>query len=67
MVETVNDNGWIARCVAHFIGLDPQLDPELAQPIAADMAARTRWRAMAPEHAAQTVFDFGSKRHVPAG
>lgn len=53
---------WIARCVARLIELDPQLDPELARPIAEDMESRRRWRSMAPEDAAQTVFDFGSKK-----
>ena len=59
--QPLDDDVWIARCVAHLIELDPHLDPELARPVAADMSSRQRWRSMAPEVAAQTVFDFGSK------
>lgn len=59
--QTLDDAGWIAGCVARMVSLDPLLDPELARPIAEDMCSRPRWRAMAPDAAAQTVFDFGSK------
>lgn len=62
---SLDDHVWIARCVARLIELDPQLDPELARPVAEDMSSRQRWRSMAPEHAAQTVFDFGSKQDAP--
>ena len=58
--EPADDGVWITRCVAKMVALDPQLDPELARPIAEDMATRARWRSMAPEDAAQAVFDFGS-------
>ncbi len=44
-----------------MVELDPLLDPALARPIADDMCARARWRSMAPEAAAQAVFEFGSK------
>lgn len=59
--EPLDDATWSARCLAKMVDLDPLLDPELARPIAEDMCSRTRWRAMSPETAAQTVFDFGSK------
>ena len=62
MNERLGDDVWIARCVARLIRLDPHLDPELAWPVAEDMSARQRWRSMAPEDAAQTVFEFGSKK-----
>jgi hypothetical protein len=57
--EHLEDGIWVARCVAHMISLDALLDPELARPIAEDMGTRARWRRMAPEAAAQAVFDFG--------
>lgn len=60
--ERLDDEVWIARCVARFVELDPQLDPDLARPVAADMGSRQRWRSMPPEAAAQTVFDFDSTR-----
>ena len=59
--EPLDDATWVARCVARLVELDPQLDPELAQPVAQDMCVRGRWRRMAPEFAAQAVFDFGNK------
>ncbi len=62
MDEPLDDHGWIARCVARLVELDPQLDPELARPIAQEMVPRTRWRSMNPEDAAHAVFDFGSQR-----
>ena len=66
--EPLSDGVWITRCVAKMVGLDPQLDPELARPVAEDMATRARWRNMAPEDAAQAVFDFGNDRpHAQQG
>ncbi len=63
MVEKPLDDGvWIARCVARMVELDPVLDPTLAQPVAADMSSRQRWRSMPPEDAAQAVFDFGGAK-----
>lgn len=59
--ERLEDDVWIARCVTRLVELDPQLDPEHAWPVAADMGSRQRWRGLAPEDAAQTVFDYGSK------
>lgn len=61
MTDRIDDGIWVARCVARLIELDPALDPELARPIAEDMAMRTRWREMAPETAATAVFDFDAK------
>jgi len=58
MTEPLDDAAWIARCLARMIELDPALDPALARPIAEDMCTRARWRRMAPEDAAQAVFDF---------
>lgn len=63
--ECLNDGVWITRCVARLIEFDPQLDPELARPVAEDMGSRQRWRSMAPEDAARTVFHFGSKPEAP--
>ena len=60
MTDPLDDAAWIGRCVAHMIELDPALDPALARPIAEDMCTRPRWRDMAPEDAAQAVFDFDS-------
>jgi hypothetical protein len=60
--ETVTDDAWTARCVARMVELDPMLDPELARPVAEDMCSRPRWRGMAPEAAAQTVFDIGKPK-----
>lgn len=40
-----------------MVKLDPLLVPELALPIAEDMSARRRWRALLPEVAAQALFD----------
>ncbi|MDP9043169.1 MAG: hypothetical protein M3O01_00025 [Pseudomonadota bacterium] len=60
MNQVIDKASWVQRCVAHLVGLDPLLEPELARPIAEDMFARTRWREMGPENAAQTVFDFGA-------
>lgn len=60
--ERLDDNDWVARCVARMVELDPILDPELARPVAEDMCTRPRWRDQAPEDAAQSVFDLGSKR-----
>lgn len=62
--EPLEDGPWIARCVARMVELDPKLDPELARPIAEDMSTRARWRQMAPEDAAQALFDFGPKRDL---
>ena len=59
--EPLGDDVWVARCVARMVELDPQLDPELARPVADDMCSRPRWRGMQPEDAATAVFDFGSK------
>lgn len=66
VIERLDDGVWIARCLAQLIELDPQLDPELARPIAEDMGSRKRWRSMAPEDAARIVFDFGSKKPDPS-
>ncbi|MEP7100759.1 MAG: hypothetical protein ABI781_09635 [Burkholderiales bacterium] len=63
--QPLDDSTWSARCVARMIELDPLLDPELARPIADDMGTRSRWRTMAPEDAAQAVFDFGNKTGTP--
>jgi hypothetical protein len=60
-----DDANWVARCVARLVELDPALDPELARPIAQDMCGRQRWRALAPEDAADTVFDYGSPQPPP--
>lgn len=65
--ECLDDDVWIARCVARMVELDPQLDPELARPVADDMSLRQRWRSMAPEAAAQAVFDIGSKPGAARG
>lgn len=62
MVDGVDDLAWVERCLARMLELDPQLDPELARPIAADMCTRTRWRTMAPEAAAELVFDLDAKK-----
>jgi hypothetical protein len=62
MDQSLDDDVWIARCTARMLELDPQLDPELARPIAQDMVTRMRWRSMNPEDAAQALFDFGSQR-----
>lgn len=59
--QTLDDDVWISRCVARMVELDPQLDPELARPIAQEMVPRARWRSMTPEAAAQAVFDVGSQ------
>lgn len=64
--QAPDDSVWVARCVAWLVELDPLLDPELARPIAEDMATRKRWRSMEPESAAQAVFDFGKKPGGPA-
>lgn len=61
MNEPFDEGSWIACCVARMVELDPMLDPELARPVAEEMSARTRWRVMAPEDAAQAVFDFVQK------
>jgi hypothetical protein len=58
--ELLNDESWLARCLARLIELDPQLDLVLALPIAEDLCGRPRWRAMVPETAAQIVFDGGA-------
>jgi hypothetical protein len=58
--KSLEDGAWIARCIARLLVLDPLLDPDLARPVAEDMSGRARWRAMPPEDAAQTVFDFGN-------
>lgn len=55
--ESAGDGDWVARCVAHMVVLDPLLIPDLARPIAEDMSARRRWRALSPEDAAQLLFD----------
>jgi hypothetical protein len=60
MTDRIDDDIWVARCVACLVGLDPGLKPELALPVARDMSERDRWRAMGPEDAARTVFDFGA-------
>ena len=60
--EPLDDGDWIARCVARMVELDPSLDPTLAQPVAEDMGSRQRWRSMAPEDAAQAIFDFGNSK-----
>ena len=57
----MTDAVWIERCVACMVELDPKLEPVLAEPIAADLNARERWRSMAPEAAAQALFEVGSK------
>jgi hypothetical protein len=61
MTTRIDDDTWVARCVACLVELDPELDPELALPVARDMCARQRWRELGPEHAAKTVFDFGTR------
>lgn len=58
--ELLNDERWLTRCLARLTELDPKLDPALALPIAEDLCGRPRWRAMAPETAAQIVFDGGA-------
>ena len=63
--QSLEDGAWSDRCLQRMIELDPQLDPELARPIADDMCSRARWRAMAPEDAAQFMFDVGTKRGTP--
>jgi hypothetical protein len=60
--EPVTDEDWTSRCVARMVQLDPMLDPELARPVVDDMCSRARWRTMAPEDAAQTVFDIGKPK-----
>ena len=62
MTTRIDDDTWVARCVARLVELDPALDPELVRPIAQDLCARERWRAMAPEDAAKTLFDVGNPR-----
>ena len=59
MTEALDDDAWVQRCLTRLVELDPSLDPELGRPIAQDLCERPRWRAMAPEHAAQTIFDVG--------
>lgn len=59
--DCLSDEGWTLRCIERLVALDPELKPALAQPIAADLCSRPRWRAMLPEHAAQTLFDYGAK------
>ena len=58
MSEALDDLDWVARCLAHMLVLDAKLDRALAQPIVEDMCTRPRWRGMAPEAAAQALFDF---------
>ncbi len=60
--QALSDDDWTRRCVERLIALDPALQRALAEPIAIDLCSRTRWRAMAPETAAQTLFDYGHKR-----
>jgi len=60
MDQRLDDQIWVVRCVARMVELDPQLDPELARPIAQDMVSRARWRSLSPEGAAQAVFNIGS-------
>lgn len=62
MNDSTTDGVWRDRCVKRLVELDPWLKPELAQPIADDLCERSRWRAMAPEDAAQRVFDVGNRR-----
>ncbi len=59
--EALTDEDWKLRCVERLVALDPELQPGHAEPIAADLCSRSRWRAMAPESAAQTLFDYGTK------
>jgi hypothetical protein len=61
MTNRIDDDIWVARCVACLVELDPGLAPELALPVARDMCERARWRALGPEDAARTVFDYGTR------
>jgi hypothetical protein len=67
MVEPLDDGVWVRRCVDRLVALDPALDPERARPVAEDMCTRPRWRAMAPEAAAQALFDVGTEPRRDAG
>lgn len=60
--ESPNDSVWITRCLAQLVELDPKLDPELARPIAQDLAGSERWRSLRPEDAARSLFDFDKKQ-----
>ena len=60
-IESLTDEDWTLRCVERLLALDPALEPALVEPIAIDLCSRARWRAMAPESAAQTLFDYGAK------
>lgn len=62
MMDALNDEIWVARCIARLVELDPVLDSALARPVVEDMCNRPRWRAMPPEQAAQVVFDLDTRR-----
>ena len=61
-IESLSDEIWTLRFVEQLVVLDPKLEPALAEPIAVDLCTRPRWRAMSPEGAAQTIFDYGERR-----
>lgn len=65
MTDRIDEDTWVARCVARLIELDPVLDPALALPIAQDMQSRERWRRLSPEEAAGAVFHFGGSSPPP--
>lgn len=64
--DSLSDEIWTVRCVERMVELDPALQPLLAAEIAADLCSRSRWRAMPPESAAQTLFDYDAKRRPGA-
>ena len=65
MTDRIDEDTWVARCVARLVELDPVLDPALAVPIAQDMQTRERWRRLPPEEAASAVFHFGRPSPPP--
>ena len=65
MTDRIDEDAWVARCVARLVELDPVLDPALALPIVQEMQVRERWRRLPPEEAAGTVFYFGRPSPPP--
>jgi hypothetical protein len=47
---------WVERCLARVMALDVVLKTEEARPIVLELSTRDRWRVLAPEAAAEQLY-----------
>jgi hypothetical protein len=48
---------WKARCIKRYLLLDEEIDAHAVALLVDDMAQSSRWRLMAPEEAAEIVYE----------